>query len=249
MTFTKFSATCGLTIVAHGSMKIYSGDHIKQCLDAVCTSRDTLNVFADGITNDPTLFTNARTNYLNIPKVRTVIEKIPARMLQNRGRSSNRSRSRSRGQNVLIPFGVLRASDPFFTLGDDSVYPCALLESWLIRHPTTTGVVFTVVELYNIKATSEQFTFSMCILDAAADAKDPFVTKASGESVATDKPGELTFNVGRQSELTMYCVHCHANVHTKTCSCNNRRFCSSECQKADWHEGGHKYDHLRITIH
>ncbi len=238
MTFTKFSATCGLTIVVHGSMKIYAGDRIKHCVDSVWKNRDTLNVFADGVTNDPTLFTNSRTNYLTVPKIRTLVEKIPPRVLQKRGR---------RLPNGLIPFGVLRASDPFFTL-DDSVYPCTLLESWTIQHPKSTGVVFTVIELYNIKATSEKFTFSMCVLDTDADNKDPVVTKASGESLITDKPGELTFNVGRQSELTMYCVHCHANVHTKTCSCKIRRFCSAECQKADWNDGGHKYSHLRLTI-
>jgi MYND finger len=248
MSYTKFSsAMCGLTIVAHGEIKVYSGNHIKQCLDAVCTGSESLHVFRKGLTDltdDPTLVAGATEQFLTSPECRALMSQIPDSVYES---------------GPTVPVGVHRscrapffAPDELFLLNDCS---CTVAECWTVRHPTMTGHMFTTIELYTIDDdisdmddtndnTPEQFTLVTTLMDPESNPKNPTLT-----FTFYSDDSELIVNIGRRSDMKMYCYHCAKNVRTKICPCRKRRYCSSECQKADWNEGDHKYDddHRKLT--
>ena len=187
-----------------------------------------MSVFADGITNDPALMAKmSKTVPTTEPALVAIVDRIPTNVVQ-RFRSTDQRFLKFRCTEVAL-----------LTLDEaDSLYPCTLVESWTLDSTDGKKSMRTIIDLYNITATSEQFTFA---IRNSTDTTDPLITIVitSGETT--------TFNVGRQSEIKMYCYHCHDNIQTKMCTCRKRRFCSSECQKADWYEGGHKLAHSKST--
>ncbi len=228
MSYTKFSsAACGMTIVAHGEMQVFSGNHIKQCLDAVCTGSESLHVFCKGLTDDPTFTRGVTAQFLASPECRALVSQIPDRVYES---------------SATIPVGIDRSCIEF--LSQDDLFfldcsTCTVSECWTIRHSTTTGIVFTMIELYTIDDTDdgtvEQFTLVTTTMDPESSSKNPSHTFYSGDA-------GMVVNIGRRADMKMYCYHCHENVRTKICPCKTRRYCSSECQKADWNEG-HKHAH------
>ena len=230
MSYTKFSsAACGMTIVAHGEMQVFSGNHIKQCLDAVCTGSESLHVFCKGLTDDPTFTRGGTAQFLASPECRALVSQIPDRVYES---------------SATIPVGIDRSCIEF--LSQDDLFfldcsTCTVSECWTIRHSTTTGIVFTMIELYTIDDTDddtvEQFTLVTTTMDPESSRKNPTQTFYSAGDADLS-----VVNLGRRSDMKMYCYHCYENVRTKICPCRKRRYCSSKCQKADWNEGDHKYD-------
>lgn len=226
MSFTKFSATCGLTIVAHGTTKVYEGDRVKQCLDDLCRGTETISAFARGVTDDPKLIRDRSRIHLD-PAFIALINRLSVSIMQRFPQFPE-----------CPPVLCRTAMESLLVLDDDkSKYPSTLVEAWSLDLSDSN----TVIELYNITETSEQFTFVMHILGADVHIKDPMIIITHH---VNDDPTSMftTTNVGRRSEMRMYCYHCHANVRTKSCPCRKRRYCSPECQKADWH-AGHKFTH------
>ncbi len=237
MSYTKFSsAACGLTIVAHGEIQVYAGNHIKQCLEAACTGSENLHVFRKGLTDNLTSVTSATgttAQFLASSECRELMSQIPDCVYES---------------SATVPVGIHRkCCAPCFTsdeldLLDDAT--CSVSESWTVHHPITTGIMFTTIELYTIEDiiddngddTSEQFTLVTTLMDPVSKPKNPTQIFCSGVS-------EMVINIGRRSDIKMYCHYCHDNVRTKICPCRKRRYCSTECQKADWNDCDHKYDH------
>ena len=234
MSYTKFSATCGMTIVAHGTTTfVYPGNHISQCLEFFCTGTEkSLSVFADGITNDPVLL--AKMDEVipeNEPSLVALGDRVPSNVVR-RFKDTDQHKITIKNTDITL----LRFDQP------NSPYPCTLAESWTIDSTDGGKSVRTVIDMYNITATSEKFTYVVRNFDSSNPIiADPITT------IVTTSGKNMTFNMGRSSEIKMYCYHCHDNVRTHMCPCKQRRYCSSQCQKADWKKG-HKHVHDKLIM-